>query len=343
MSEHFTWIPAYEAIASALLARKYNRGEVLNVFEEITGEDERTNIDPFTFFSAFNRSLVEVDRLSAIETIMQRFSIDAPLPQDFLGIPCSNQENWQFFDDSDKGVDDCWHLMEAALEMADSENPDDALIERFCELFDEVHKQDNITKARLTRTLYWMRPTKFLPFGEKSREYLHAQYGISTPIKMRGIRYMRLIKEVKAVCDEPFYEIAARAYKAADNTSWWPDPHDYDPDMSINQWITILHDEELTTPEIFKSLKFIHENGDEATMAELADRFLHDREYYSSLVRNYARQVARKMERSNFKGSWWPILFTGRNAGSERGGDYVFRLRPEVIDAIVACDEDEAK
>ena len=37
--EVFTWIPAYEAIADALLARKYNRGEVLSVFAEITGDD----------------------------------------------------------------------------------------------------------------------------------------------------------------------------------------------------------------------------------------------------------------------------------------------------------------
>lgn len=343
MAEHFTWIPAYEAIADALLARKYNRGEVLSVFVEITGDDERTNIDPFTFFTAFNRSLIEIDRKSAIETIMQRFDIDAPMPQDFIGIPSSNMEIWQYFDDSDKGVDDCWHLMEAALAYADSDDPDEDVTNRFCELFDEVHKQENITKARLTRTLYWMRPSKFLPFGEKSREYLHAQYGISTPIMMRGIRYLRLIKEVKAVCDEPFYQIAARAYKAADNTSWWPDPYDYDPDMSIHQWITVLQDEELTTPEILKVLKFIHENGDTITPEELADRFLHDSEYYSTLLRTYTRQVARKMERSNYKGSWWPILFTGRNADSDRVGDYIWRMRPEVIDALQELEKGDIR
>lgn len=341
MSEHFTWIPAYEAIANALLERKYNRGEVLSVFEEVTGDDERTNIDPFTFFTAFNRSLIEVDRKSAIETIMQRFNIDAPLPQDFIGIPCSNQELWQYFDDSNQAVDDCWHLMEAALKLADSEEPTTEESTTFCELFDAVHKQDNITKARITRTLYWMRPSKFIPFGEKSREYLYAQYGISTPIKMRGARYLRLIQEVSAVCDEPFYEIAARAYKAADNTTWWPDLRDYDPDMSIHQWFIILQDEELTTPEILKTLRFIHENDDEVTTDELADRFLHDSEYYSTLLRTYARNVARRMDRPNYKGSWWPILFTGRNADDDRKGDYIWHLRPEVVDALVALERDE--
>lgn len=341
--ELFTWIPAYEAIADALLARKYNRGEILSVFAEITGDDERTNIDPFTFFTAFNRSMIEVDRRSAIETIMQRFGVDAPLPHDFIGIPCSNQEHWQYFDDSDQGVDDCWRLFETALEFADQGERDEETFVKFCELFDTVHKQDGITKARLTRTLYWMRPTFYLPFGEKSREYLHGQFGINTPIVMKGARYVRLLKEVAAVCDEPFFEIAARSYKAADDSAWWPYAIDYDPDMSIHQWITILNDEELTTPEIIKVLKFIHENGDEVTTEELANQFLHDREYYSSLLRTYARNVAREMERGNFKGSWWPIMFIGRNANEtdNRPGDYIWRMRPELVEALVALDKDE--
>lgn len=337
----FSWIPAYEAIADALLARKYNRGEVLSVFADITGDDERANIDPFTFFTAFNRALVEVDRKSDIETIMQRFGVEAPLPQDFIGIPCSNQEQWQYFDASDEAVDDCWHLFEAALKWADGDTSPETY-DSFCELFDTVHKQEGVTKARLSRTLYWMRPNSFLPFGEKSREYLHAQYGIVTPVMMRGKRYIRLIKEVSAVCDDPFYVIAARAYKAADNDSWWPDPHDYDPDMSIHQWVSILQDEELTTPETMRILRYVHENGDEITTDELAYKFLHDREYYSTLLRNYARTVARKMERNNFKGSWWPILFLGRNADDARVGDYIWRMRPEVVEALEFIDGEEA-
>ncbi len=41
------------------------------------------------------------------------------------------------------------------------------------------------------------------------------------------------------------------------------DLHHDDPDMSIHQWVTILQDEELTTPEILMVLKYIHESGDE--------------------------------------------------------------------------------
>lgn len=337
-NNNFTWIPAYEAIADALLQRKFNRGEVLALFNEIVAEDERANIDPFTFFTMFNRGIIDIDRKRIIETILNRFGIDAPLPDDFTGIPCANQEIWQYFDDSPEAVDDCWALFETALQLASEEGRNQETAERFCELFDKVHAQENITKARLTRSLYWMRPNFYLPFGEKARDYINAQYGVNAPVKMRGARYLRLLTEMDAVCDEPFYKVAAHSYQAADSSSWWPDIRDYDPDMSINQWMVILNDRDLTSEELLRVLYFIRDKGGDTTVNEIADQFLHDREYYSSLLRTYARNVARATERPSYKDSWWPILFTGRNAEKDRIGDYIWRLRPEVIDALNELD-----
>jgi hypothetical protein len=341
---HFSWIPAYEAIADALLERKDNRDEVLDVFKEISGIENRNSVDPFTFFTAFNRSMISFDRKSAIETVMKRFDIEAPLPEDFMGIPSANHELWQYFDTSRQGVEDCWNLFEVALELSSQGH---GKLERetlnvFYDLFDKVHQQENITKARLTRTLYWMRPNFYLPFGEKTREYVHAQYGINTPIVMRGVQYMRLLREMIAVCDEPFYEVAAHAYKAADEQSWWPDLLDYDPDMSIHQWMVLLEDKEITSDGVLKALRRICEMGGEATPDELADERGHNRDYYNSLLRTYSRDTARKMGRSDYKGSWWPFVFVGRNAEEPRRGDYIWRLRPEVIDALNAMEDQTA-
>ena len=341
--KHFSWIPAYEAIADALLERKNRRDEVLEVFKEVSGVEDRNSVDPFTFFTAFNRGMISYDRKSAIETVMHRFGVDAPLPEDFLGIPSANHELWQYFDTSSQGVEDCWNLFDVALELTRQGHGklEAETLDVFYELFDKVHQQENITKARLTRTLYWMRPRFYLPFGEKTREYVHAQYGIDTPIVMRGKQYMRLVREMLAVCEEPFYVVAARAYKAADEESWWPELRDYDPDMSIHQWMVLLEDKTLTDEHVLKTLRRIRDAGGDATPDELADERRHDREYYSNMLRNYSRETARKMGRSDFKGSWWPFLFVGRNADESRKGDYIWRLRPEVIDALDALDEQE--
>lgn len=342
--KRFTWIPAYEAIADALLERKDRQDEVLEVFKEISGIEDRSSVDPFTFFTAFNRGMISFDRKSAVEIVMNRLDVSAPLPEDFLGIPSANHELWQYFDASSQGVEDCWNLFESALDLAHQGhgNLERETLDVFYELFDKVHQQENITKARLTRTLYWMRPNFYLPFGEKTREYVHAQYGINTPIVMRGVQYMRLMREMIAVCDEPFYEVAARAYQAADEQSWWPDLRDYDPDMSIHQWMVLLEDDGLTSDDVRKALRRIRDAGGESTPEELADERGHDRDYYNGLLRTYSRDTARKMGRSDYKGSWWPFIFVGRNAEESRRGDYIWRLRPEVIDALDAMDEQQS-
>lgn len=338
MSEtHFTWMETYKAIADALLERKMRRDGLQKLYVELTGADDRVMIDPFTFFTTFNRGMIDFDRKNLIKTIIDEFGLDVPVPQDFTGIPTANHALWQYFDNTAEAAEDCWNLFEAALELADTPKPDRALLERFCEYFDKVHSQENITKARLTRTLYWMRPETYLPFGEKTRDYVHSRFGLSTPIRMRAAQYLRTLQEMHVVCDTPFPEVAARAYRAADG-SWWPDERDYDPDMSIRQWMELLEDRDVTSDEVVKALEKIVELGGDATTDELADERGHDRDYYATLLRGYARTAAQKMGREGYRGSWWPFIFVGKNAEKGRRGDYIWRLRPEVKDALGAIE-----
>lgn len=334
----FTWKESYQAIADALLARKNRRDEVRDVYVELTGKDDRVAIDPFTFFTAFNRGTVAVDRKDMVAKVLEAFGADAPVPQDFEGVPTCNHDMWQYFDNTRESADDCWALLEAALDVADTEQHDAITVRDFCRLFDAVHAQENITKARLTRTLYWMRPDFYLPFGERTRDYMHTRYGLSTPVVMKGAQYLRLLQEVQAVCDRPICEITARAYRAADE-SWWPSPEDFDPDVSIYQWMEILSDEELTSPEVMNALRRMIALGGDATTDELADERVHDRGYYGTLLRTYSRSVARHLGRNDYKGSWWPYIFVGQNAPEGRRGDYVWKLRPEVVDAIAELDK----
>ena len=164
----FSWIPAYKAIADAVIKLEDNPEKLNDLYVDITGADDRAAIDPFTFFTAFNRGMIAVDRRSMVRSIMRTLNVEAPVPTDFIGIPTANHELWQYFDNTEQAARDCWDLAKVAIELAD--NPNTETAGRFCELFDKVHLQENVTKARLTRTLYWMRPEAFLPFGEKSRE-----------------------------------------------------------------------------------------------------------------------------------------------------------------------------
>ena len=337
----FSWIPAYKAIADAVIKLEDNPEKLNDLYVDITGADDRAAIDPFTFFTAFNRGMIAVDRRSMVRSIMRTLNVEAPVPTDFIGIPTANHELWQYFDNTEQAARDCWDLAKVAIELAD--NPNTETAGRFCELFDKVHLQKNVTKARLTRTLYWMRPEAFLPFGEKSREFLHSRFGIQTPVIMKGAQYLRLLDEVEAVADDPFYLLSARAYHAAGDKTWWPDLRDYDPDMSIHQWMVLLSDPEITPEEVRRVLERIHAAGDEATLDELADDRGHDRDYYGDMLRGYSRTAAREMGRSNYRGSWWTFVFFGKNAEEERKGDYIWKLRPEIADALDELDEQESQ
>ena len=333
--KRFTWVESYQKIADALLARKNRRDGIHSLYVKLTDADDRVAIDPFTFFSTFNRNIIEVDRKGMVADVLAEFSIDAPVPRDFIGVPTSSYEAWQYFDNTPQAAEDCWQLFEAALTLADAEERDEQMVRDFCEYFDKVHAQENVTKARLTRVLYWMRPEFYLTFGEKTRDYVHSRFGLNTPIVMKGAQYLRILQEIEAVADRPFVEISERAYRAH-HEDWWPDLQDFDPDMSIHQWMELLSDEEFTSPEVLNALKKMLAMGGNATCDELADERGKTRDYYATLLRGYARQVGQHLGRSAYKGSWWPYLFFGQNADAFRNGDYIWRLRPEIEEALRA-------
>ena len=52
----FTWVPAYEAIATALLGYEDRQDELLPIVEDVIGE-QHSQMDPLTFMSMFNGKL----------------------------------------------------------------------------------------------------------------------------------------------------------------------------------------------------------------------------------------------------------------------------------------------
>ena len=341
--QRFTWVDTYEKIADELFARRNRRDSLHALYVKLTDADDRVEIDPLTFFSTFNRNIIEVDRKGMIADIIGTLGIDARVPADFRGVPTSSYEDWQHFDNTAESAELCWRLFEAALALADTPDEErqgegyEHVLREFCECFDAIHAQEHVTKARLTRVLFWMRPGFFLPYGEKTRDYVHSRFGVEAPIQMRGAQYLRMLQELGAVADRPFVEISERAYRAH-HEDWWPDIQDFDPDMSIHQWMELLGDGEFTSPEVLAALRKMRKMGGDATCDELADERGRDRDWYATLLRGYARKVGQHLGRSSYKGSWWPYLFVGQNAGAFRNGDYVWKLRDEIDQALEALE-----
>ena len=348
----FSWIASYTAIADTLLASR--RGAAFDLREVLVaagaladgadGADGAGDVpaDPFTFFTAFNRGAQAPDRARIVAALLSKLGVDAPAPEDFTGLPTANHELWQYFDASAEGTAQCWDLFELALSVArDAKTAADEVeaigeerLKAWGAAFDAVHAQPNINKANLTRALYWVSPQTYLPLGGKTRPFIHDRYGINSPYSMTGLRYLRLLQEVRTVADDlSFPEIAAKAYLAAHADSWWPPQGDFDPCLTAAQLAAVLSDDGVVDDDMRTALRRLRDIGGTATPEELAHEFGKGRDFYSEQLQALAAAVCARFGLKGFKGSMWPVLFTGRPAGEDRRGDYVWKMRAPLAEA----------
>ena len=111
MPDHFTWIPFYEEAARKLLSWENRQSELIAFLDglnekNLTGLMKRTcrqrnfrtgtskvalfliqEIDPFTFFGAFNRTTTNANRIAIADAVKTFLGIEADTPKDFDGIP----------------------------------------------------------------------------------------------------------------------------------------------------------------------------------------------------------------------------------------------------------------
>ena len=147
MSERqFSWIPAYEAIATALLGYEERQAELCSLVEEIIGE-RYEQMDPLTFFSMFNGKRRNTDkRIEAVKMVIDRLGLDVVAPADFDGLPITNPQRWRYLDARPEhiaeSVGPLWDLFRVVLALADT--PGKAEREEFVRLFDSQRARGGI-------------------------------------------------------------------------------------------------------------------------------------------------------------------------------------------------------
>lgn len=127
----------------------------------------------------------------------------------------------------------------------------------------------------------------------------------------------------------------------ATEAEWFPT--DYEPGLSVDDWIGLLGDEEVFTTGSLEIMKRLKDYGGQATCTQLAVKYGETKNFYNSGSVALARRVAEKtgcpvMERDNENARWWTILYLGRNAGKDEEGSYVWKLRDELATALDQVD-----
>lgn len=120
-------------------------------------------------------------------------------------------------------------------------------------------------------------------------------------------------------------------------------PTEYAPGLTVDDWIELLGDEEVFTTGSLEIMKRMKDYGGQATCTQLAVKYGESKNFYNSGSSSLARRVAEKtgcpvMERDPESSRWWPILYTGRNAGNNEEGSYIWKLRDELAEALDMID-----
>ena len=230
----------HEAIADALLPHREDRTALVGAFHRIaeeagwtpaTDDKEGTkpleDLDPFSTLGLFNRHSQSpnsnAQRRSVAIKLAEFLGVSEQAPEEErFEMPSLPPINARFFSHADKrgerDIDRLWDMFAAALDLAEQESPESR--QRFVQCYDAALEQRQVS-WNLATGLYWMRPLRFLPLPENTREYLREAFGIrlgSTPPS--GKEYLELLDDLQerfaqeGAPARSFPEVARAAYGA---------------------------------------------------------------------------------------------------------------------------------
>ena len=224
MEERFSWIPFYSELAKALLAYKDERKPLVDfVYSELSQVGGRSlvdyihmedgskvkDIDPFSVFAIFNRSLKLENRIGFLQKFKERFGLKSAVPTDFDGIPTVNSQRAFFFNWAEKNAESIrqfWELFEGVV-----------LEKDISQIFNQMVNK-TISQYSLTMILYWIAPNRFINLDGRNRAYLKTLGLQENYPDLNYAEYMKLIETVKKMMSEQ--KISATSFPELSYAAW---------------------------------------------------------------------------------------------------------------------------
>ncbi len=218
---NFTWIPIYKELSLKLIDYENRQGDLLDIIKKITTTgipmipmqdkpsmnetSELREIDPFTFYSSFNRGITNDNRKQILAELKNIFKLNSEVPADFNGIPVmTNQKSWLFAYKYERGENDIkllWQLFREAVISGITENT-----------FNSVLSIKGV-RINITIGLFWIMPDKYLSLDSVMKEYTGEDFD-----KLDYRKYYELMKFVKNKFNgNSFEEISYDAWNRKQN------------------------------------------------------------------------------------------------------------------------------
>jgi len=219
----FSWAPIYAELADEVLKLRDDQAELIRITKELGAkglpvialtdrfadgtEGPLEEIDPFTFFSNFNRGITDANRKAILGELKTRFQLKSPVPSDFISIPVANNMAAWFFafarvrEPSD--VPTLWEIAAAAR----AKGPD----ELEPELFSRALGIRRVSIAKLTMGLYWLNSSQYLSLDKPMRTHLKSS-GVLTGKVTNLHAYRDIVHRVQAELGEDFKVVSRSAW-----------------------------------------------------------------------------------------------------------------------------------
>lgn len=127
----------------------------------------------------------------------------------------------------------------------------------------------------------------------------------------------------------------------ASSEEWFPEG--YSPGISTEKWLELLHDKDVCREESLILLKCLKDSGGAASCKQLSLKYGRHAQVYNLAGSRLAKKVALKtgcpvLERENGEPAWWPVVFLGRRDEASPHGEFIWKLRPELSQALDSYD-----
>lgn len=221
ISNQFDWVPFYKELAQKLLAFKNNRSELVSDVKKIyenTGiqmptldkDNTLVDMDPFTFFGLFNKSMMkESNRIAILTSIASLFNVKSSVPTSFDSVPVLNNQNATFYhflgERTDSDIDNLWNLFESALRYSrDQSAENQAVVSKYFDM--AINKKGN-GNSKITMGLYWIAPETFMNLDSRNEWFIYTSGKIPADVvaglpkvisKINSKTYFEIVEKMKA-------------------------------------------------------------------------------------------------------------------------------------------------
>lgn len=120
---------------------------------------------------------------------------------------------------------------------------------------------------------------------------------------------------------------------------WLPSLDEYTPKITKDKWLELLNDRNIFWEESLVAMACMMDNGGFGSCTELSNKYKHPMTLWRTscgvhLASRIAEATGCEIKQEKGKNVWFVIPFLYKKAGKEDVGSYIYKLRPELEEAL---------